>query len=70
MKPDYLKILTEHNLSSIFLDQTGTIEAMEICFELGKKEGHKEILSWLTNMDYLSDNIQYIKEEWENQKTP
>ncbi len=67
MKPNYFKLLAEHNLSSIFLDQTGTIEAMETCFEMGKREGHEEVLDWLSKMDYLSDNIQYIINEWKNQ---
>lgn len=68
MKPDYLNLIAEHNLSSIFLDQTGTIEAMEICYQLGKKEGNQEVLEWLSKMDHLSDNIEYIKDEWKNQK--
>lgn len=68
MKPDYLNLLAKHNLSSIFLDQTGTIEAMEICYQLGKKEGNQEVLEWLSKMDHLSDNIEYIKDEWKNQK--
>lgn len=68
MKPDYIKILVEHNLSSIFLDQTGCIEAMEICYEMGRKEGQSQILKWLTEMNHLSDNIEYILEEWKNQQ--
>lgn len=67
MKPDYLEIIREQNGSSVFMDLEGLNKAMDISFELGKKEGTKEVFEWLSKMDYLSDNLQYIKEEWENQ---
>ena len=28
--------------------------------------GTEDVLKWLSNMDYLSDNITYIIEEWKN----
>jgi hypothetical protein len=28
--------------------------------------GSKEILEWLSKMEYLSDNINYIIDEWNN----
>lgn len=68
MKPDYLSLLVEHNLSSIFLDHTGCVKAMDICYEMGKKDGADEFISWLNKMDHLSDNLKYITEEWKNQK--
>lgn len=67
MKPDYLEIIREHNSSSVFMDSEGLNKAMDISFELGKKEGAKEVLEWLSKMDYFSDNLQHIKEKWENQ---
>jgi len=69
MKPDYLQLIKEHNSHSIILDQEGLINAMDICFEKGKIEGVSQVFEWLSNMDYLSDNINYIKEEWENQNS-
>jgi hypothetical protein len=30
--------------------------------------GTKEVLDWLSKMDYLSDNIDYIIDEWNNRK--
>lgn len=67
MKPDYTKLLKEHNISSMFLDEKGCVKAMNICYEKGKEDGNKEVLEWLSKMNYLSDNIQYIIEEWKNQ---
>jgi len=67
MKPEYLQILVQNNLSSIFLDQSGCIEAMDICYIKGKKDGAEDVLNWLSKMDYLSDNIDYIIEEYKNQ---
>lgn len=66
-KPDYIDLIKEHNGHSVFLDLKGLSNAMDICYKKGKLEGQNEVLEWLSKMDYLSDNIQYIKEEWENQ---
>lgn len=68
MKPDFLEILDKHNPHSAFMDKKNICEAMRECYLLGKNQGNHEVLDWLSKMDYLSDNIQYIKEEWENQK--
>lgn len=67
MKPDYIKILVEHNLSSIFLDQSGCVEAMEICYEMGKKDGLMEILDWLSKTGHITNNTENILDEWKNQ---
>ena len=44
------------------LDKDGVIKSMEESYELGSKE----ILEWLSKMEYLSDNINYIIDEWNN----
>ena len=67
MKPDFLELIQEHNGHSAFLDLKGLVKAMEICYEMGKTQGSQDVLTWLSNMEHLSDNIIYIKEEWENQ---
>jgi hypothetical protein len=36
---------------------------MEQSYDLGTKE----FVEWLQKQDYLSDNINYIIEEWKNQ---
>lgn len=67
MKIDFLEILDKHNPHSVFMDKKSICDAMNESYLLGKTQGNIEILEWLSNMDYLSDNIQYIKEEWKNQ---
>lgn len=69
MKPDYLELLKKHNEHSFFIDTKGLTNAMSICYERGVSDGHDEVLEWLLKMDYLSDNIEYIIEEWKNKKT-
>ena len=44
------------------LDKDGVIKSIEESYELGSKD----VLEWLSKMDYLSDNITYIIEEWNN----
>ena len=60
-----LQEIYEKNISNNFmLDKDGVIKSMEESYELGCKE----VLDWLSKMDYLSDNITYIIEEWNNIK--
>lgn len=60
-----LKEIYEKNINNTFvLDKDGVIKSMEESYELGSKE----VLDWLSKMDYLSDNITYIIEEWNNRK--
>lgn len=67
MTPDFFGLIKQHNNHSVFLDTDGMTKALKLCYYMGKKDGNKEVLEWLSKMDHLSDNIQYIKEEWENQ---
>lgn len=58
-----LQEIYEKNINNNFmLDKDGVIKSMEESYELGSKE----VLDWLSKMDYLSDNITYIIEEWNN----
>ena len=60
-----LQEIYEKNINNNFvLDKDGVIKSMEESYELGSKE----VLDWLSKMDYLSDNINYIIEEWNNIK--
>ena len=60
-----LQEIYEKNISNNFmLDKDGVIKSMEESYELGSKE----VLDWLSKMEYLSDNINYIIEEWNNIK--
>ncbi len=47
---------------SSFLDRRTVESCMEESYDLGVKD----VLGWLSSQDYLSDNIKYILEEWEN----
>lgn len=68
MKPDFLEILDKHNPHSAFMDKKNVCIAMRECYELGKNQGNQEVLDWLKNMNHLSDNLEYLIEEWNNQK--
>jgi hypothetical protein len=58
-----LQEIYEKNINNNFvLDKDGVVKSMEESYELGSKE----VLDWLSKMDFLSDNIPYIIEEWEN----
>lgn len=58
-----LQEIYEKNINNNFLlDKDGVIKSMEESYELGSKE----ILEWLSKMEYLSDNINYIIDEWNN----
>jgi len=58
-----LQEIYEKNINNNFvLDKDGVVKSMEESYELGSKE----VLDWLSKMDFLSDNIPYIIEEWNN----
>lgn len=67
-KENYIDLIREHNVHSIFLNQDGLVDAMQKCYEKGKYDGQDEFLEWLSKMDYLSDNINYMIQEWKNKK--
>jgi hypothetical protein len=50
--------------TSFVLDKEGVFKSIEESYNLGTKE----VLDWLSKMDYLSDNIDYIIDEWNNRK--
>ncbi len=58
-----LQDIYDKNINNNFmLDKDGVIKSIEESYELGSKD----VLEWLSKMDYLSDNITYIIEEWNN----
>jgi hypothetical protein len=60
-----LEKIYEKNVNSTFvLDKEGVFKSMEESYKLGTEE----VLDWLSKMDYLSDNIAYIIDEWNNRK--
>jgi len=58
------KIYNKNINTSFVLDKEGVFKSMEESYKLGTEE----VLDWLSKMDYLSDNITYIIDEWNNRK--
>jgi hypothetical protein len=63
MKPSLEKILNTYVVHTGFFDRNSVEKCMEQSYDLGTKE----FIEWLSKQDHLSDNINYIIEEWENQ---
>ena len=63
MKSSLEKILNTYVVHTGFFDRNSVEKCMEQSYDLGTKE----FIEWLSKQDYLSDNINYIIEEWENQ---
>ena len=69
MTPNYYELLKEHNEHSFFIDPKGLTKAMSICYEQGLTDGQNKVLEFLSEMGHLSDNIEYIIEEFQNQNS-
>jgi hypothetical protein len=63
MKSELQEIIKKNIVHSSFLDK----QSVEKCVEESYNLGVDDVLNWLSNMDYLSDNIEYVIEEWNNQ---
>jgi hypothetical protein len=63
MKPSLEKILNTYVVHTGFFDRNSVEKCMKQSYDLGTKE----FIEWLSKQDYLSDNINYIIEEWKNQ---
>jgi hypothetical protein len=64
MKEELNKIYEDTIPHSTFLDKTSVEKCMENSYNLGVRD----VLEWLSKMEHLSENIDYIIEEWNNQK--
>jgi len=64
MKEELNKIYEDTIPHSSFLDKTSVEKCMKNSYNLGVKD----VLEWLSQMKHLSNNIEYIIEEWNNQK--
>ena len=63
MKPSLEKILSRYIVHTGFFDRNSVEKFMEQSYDLGTKE----FIEWLSKQEHLSDNINYIIEEWKNQ---
>jgi hypothetical protein len=57
------RIIKERNTHSTFLNEEGLVNALKESYNLGVVD----VLSWLSKMEHLCPNIQYLIEEWNNQ---
>lgn len=60
---DFKKIIQENNIHSTFLNEEGIVAALQQSYSLGVKD----VLDWLKNMNHISDNVEYLLDEWNNQ---
>jgi hypothetical protein len=65
MKSELEKIIENNIVNNVFLDK----ESIQKCVEESYNLGVNDVLDWLSKMDYLSDNLKYIIEEWNNQSS-
>lgn len=64
MEKRLIEIYEKNVKNEFVLDKNGVFKSMEQSYELGTQD----VLTWLSKMDYLSDNIQYIIGEWNDVK--
>jgi hypothetical protein len=57
------EIFEKNSNSNFILDKEAVFKSMEESYQLGINE----VLDWLHQMDYVTDKINYIIEEWNNQ---
>jgi hypothetical protein len=65
MKSELEKIIENNIVNNVFLDK----ESIQKCVKESYNLGVNDVLDWLSKMDYLSDNLKYIIEEWNNQSS-
>ena len=56
-------IYDDEIVSSVFFDKNSVEKCMEKSYDLGRNE----VLNWLSEMNHISDNINYLIEEYKNQ---
>ena len=77
MKPDFEKLMKEHNVHGMILNNDGMINAMEKSYELGKQESEKKynklkdtflslLEDWGDYGNYNSDRSQ-MEEDWKKE---
>ncbi|MFN6303964.1 MAG: hypothetical protein ACK42H_17405 [Planctomycetota bacterium] len=63
MKTKLEKIVENNIVHNTLLDR----RSIEKCVDESYNLGVRDVLDWLSKMDHLCNNIQYIIEEWHNQ---
>ena len=65
MKDRFLEIYDSNIVHTSFLDKRTVLKCMEDSYNLGTND----FIEWLSKMDYLTDNLKYIIEEYKKQKS-
>lgn len=63
MKNTFLEIYDKNIVHTSFLDKRTVMKCMEDSYFLGVNE----VLNWMSEMNHLSDNVDYLIEEYKNQ---
>lgn len=63
MKDKLNEIYDNNIVHTSFLDKTTVMKCMEESYN----EGITDFINWMSKMNHLSDNIDYIIEEYKNQ---
>lgn len=63
MNNNLQEIYDNNIVHSSFLDKKNVEKCMEESYNLGVKD----VLDWISKQNYLSDNLNYLIEEWNNQ---
>jgi len=63
MKNTFLEIYDKNIVHTSFLDKRTVMKCMEDSYFLGVNE----VLNWMSEMNHLSDNVDYLIQEYKNQ---
>jgi hypothetical protein len=63
MKNTFLEIYDKNIVHTSFLDKRTVMKCMEDSYY----QGVNDVLNWMSEMNHLSDNVDYIIEEYKNQ---
>ena len=63
MKNTFLEIYDKNIVHTSFLDKSTVMKCMEDSYYLGVND----VLNWMSEMNHLSDNVDYLIEEYKNQ---
>jgi hypothetical protein len=63
MKNTFLEIYDKNIVHTSFLDKRTVMKCMEDSYY----QGVNDVLNWMSEMNHLSDNVDYLIEEYKNQ---
>ena len=63
MKNTFLEIYDKNIVHTSFLDKRTVMKCMEDSYY----QGVNDVLNWMSEMNHLSDNVDYLIQEYKNQ---